>query len=112
MTPPPSPIQPPTPATTVVEQHPSTARRWAAPIAVGAGTVVAAVIGAGLLGSVKSDYDATNGPTGCRPCSDDAIAPLERRAYAGYAMLGLAGALVVVDVALIATTARRPRAAR
>ena len=37
----------------------------------------AAAVGAGLLGSVKSDYDAALGPSGCRPCSDDQIAPLE-----------------------------------
>jgi tetratricopeptide (TPR) repeat protein len=82
-------------------------RRWAAPIAIGAGALVTAAIGAGLLGSVKGDYDAALGPSGCRPCSNDQIAPMERRADAGYALLGVGGALVVVDVALIAVMAAR-----
>jgi tetratricopeptide (TPR) repeat protein len=84
-------------------------RRWAAPIAIGAGALVTAAIGAGLLGSVKGDYDAALGPSGCRPCSNDQIAPLQRRADAGYALLGVGGALVVVDVALIAVMAARAK---
>jgi len=114
-TPPPTPTPPiattPPPTTTTppppLVDRPSTARRYAAPIAVGAGALAAALVGAGLLGSVRSDYNAANGPGGCRPCTDADIAPLERRAYAGYAMLGIAGALAVVDIALFATTARR-----
>jgi len=82
-------------------------RRYLGPIVIGAGALAAAAIGAGLLGSVKSDYDAALGPSGCRPCSNDQIAPLEHRATAGYALLGVAGALVVVDVAYIAVLAAR-----
>jgi tetratricopeptide (TPR) repeat protein len=84
--------------------RPRSTRRYIAPIAVGAGAVVAAAIGAGLLGSVKSDYDAALGPSGCRPCSDAQIAPLEHRALAGYVLLGAAGALAVIDLALIGVT--------
>jgi tetratricopeptide (TPR) repeat protein len=105
----PAPAIAATPATPIddgARPH-SSLRRWAAPIAIGAGALAAAAIGAGLLGSVKSDYDAALGPSGCRPCSNDQIAPLERRADAGYALLGVGGALVVVDVALIAVTVAR-----
>jgi tetratricopeptide (TPR) repeat protein len=94
-------------AAVVVESPPSRARPYIAPIAVGAGAIALAVVGGGLLGSVRSDFDAAAGPGGCRPCSDDEIAPLQRRAHAGYALLGIAGALVVVDVALFAVTARK-----
>jgi hypothetical protein len=97
-----------TPATSTDEgEHPRPVRRFIAPIVVGAGAVVAAAVGAGLLGSVKSDYDAALGPSGCRPCSDSQISPLENRAIAGYSLLGVAGALVVVDVALLAVTLTR-----
>src|SRR4051812_3916051 len=53
-----------TPAPALVDEapRPRPFRRWAAPIALGAGALVAAAIGAGLLGSVKSDYDAALGP--------------------------------------------------
>jgi len=101
-----------TPAAPPVDEgahKPSAARRYAAPIAIGAGALVVAAVGAGLLGSVKSDYDKALGPTGCRPCSNDQIAPLEHRADAGYALLGVGGALVVVDVALIAVIATRAK---
>ncbi|HEY2743589.1 MAG TPA: tetratricopeptide repeat protein [Polyangia bacterium] len=119
-TPPPTPAAAPVviaPASTPVDEgaRPRPIRRYAAAIAVGAGAVVAAAIGAGLLGSVKHDYDAALGPSGCRPCSDDQIAPLQHRADAGYALFGVAGALVVVDVALIAVLVargKRPSAAR
>ena len=115
---PPTPAPPaaaPAPATAAPAPTPvdngaprrSSLRRFAAPIAIGAGALAAAAIGAGLLGSVKSDYDAALGPSGCRPCSNDQIAPLEHRAIAGYALLGVGGALVVVDVALIAVLVAR-----
>jgi len=92
-----------TPAPAPVDEapRPRPIRRWVAPIAIGAGALVAVAVGAGLLGSVKSDYDAALGPSGCRPCSNDQIAPLEHRADAGYALLAVGGALAVVDVAII-----------
>ena len=95
------------PAAAAVDEgaRPRPLRRFAAPIAIGAGALVAAAIGAGLLGSVKSDYDAALAPSGCRPCSNDQISPLEQRAIAGYALLGVGGALAVVDVVLIGVLA-------
>jgi tetratricopeptide (TPR) repeat protein len=87
--------------------QPRPRRRYVAPIAIGAGAVVAAAVGAGLLGSVKSDYDSALGPSGCRPCSNSQISPLENRALAGYVLLGAAGALVVIDVALIGVMVAR-----
>ena len=98
-----------TPAATPADEgaRPRSLRRYIAPIAIGAVAVVAAAIGAGLLGSVKSDYDTALGPSGCRPCSDAQIAPLQHRALGGYILLGTAGALAVVDVALIAVTVAR-----
>jgi tetratricopeptide (TPR) repeat protein len=81
---------------------------WTPSIAVGVGTLAVAVIGAGLLGSAASDYnhlDSTCGRGGACPPSE--VDPVASRAYAGYAFLGIAAALAVVDVALIAVTARR-----
>ena len=106
---------PPTSPPPAIDEGARPRRRLVAPIAVGAGALVAAAVGAGLLGSVKSDYDAALGPSGCRPCSNDQIAPLQHRALAGYVMLGVGGALVVVDVALIAVMVahgKKPSAAR
>jgi hypothetical protein len=112
---PPTPTPPPvaaSPTRPADASRPSAARAYLAPIVVGSGALVAAIVGAGLLGSVRRDFDDADGPNGCRPCTDEQIAPLERRAYAGYAMLGIAGALAVVDIALFATTARRRAASR
>jgi tetratricopeptide (TPR) repeat protein len=81
--------------------RPPRSRRWIAPGVVGGAAVAAAVVGAGLLGSVRVDVDRMlSGPGSCRPCSDAQVDPLRVRADAGYAMLGLAGALAVVDIVL------------
>jgi len=117
---PPAPVAAPPPAaatspTTAVDEGARPHRRPVAPIAVGAGALVAAAVGAGLLGSVKSDYDAALAPSGCRPCSNDQIAPLQHRAIAGYVLLGVGGALAIVDVAIIAVMVahgKKPSAAR
>jgi tetratricopeptide (TPR) repeat protein len=99
--PPPAPPPPPAPSR----------KRLIAPLAVGGAAVVVAAVGAGLLGSVKADFDdLASGPNSCRPCSDAQIAPLETRADAGYALLGTAGALAVVDVVLWARALRHRRA--
>ncbi|HEX6836516.1 MAG TPA: tetratricopeptide repeat protein, partial [Polyangia bacterium] len=119
---PPVAVAPPVAAPAVVvapapvdEGRPRPLRRFAAPIALGAGALVAAAIGAGLLGSVKSDYDAALAPSGCRPCSDAQIASLQNRAIAGYVMLGVGGALVVIDAAILGAIlahGKKPSAAR
>jgi tetratricopeptide (TPR) repeat protein len=106
---------PPTSPPPAIDEGARPRRRLVAPIAVGAGALVAAAVGAGLLGSVKSDYDAALGPSGCRPCTNDQIAPLQHRALAGYVLVGVGGALVVVDVVLIAVMVahgKKPSAAR
>ena len=106
---PPPVVAAPAPAPVDEGAPPRPLRRYAAPIAIGAGALVAAAVGAGLLGSVASDYDHANGPSGCRPCSDAQIAPLEHRAIAGYALLGVGGALAVVDVAIVAVMVARDK---
>jgi tetratricopeptide (TPR) repeat protein len=89
------------------------ARLLLGPSLVGAVTVVSLAAGAGLLGSVRVDYDRmASGPDSCRPCSEAQVAPLRTRANAGYAMLGLGGALAVVDVILWVRAKRLSRAAR
>jgi tetratricopeptide (TPR) repeat protein len=99
--PPPPPTPPPPPSR----------KRLIAPIAVGGAAVVVAAVGAGLLGSVKVDFDElASGPNSCRPCSDTQISPLEARANAGYVLLGTAGALAVVDVVLWVRAVRHRRA--
>lgn len=105
------PVAAPAPKPADEPARPSPVRRFAAPIALGAGAFVAAAIGAGLLGSVKSDYDAALGPSGCRPCSDAQIAPLERRATAGYALVGVGGALAVADVVVLGILVARGKKA-
>lgn len=80
--------------------------RWTAAIALGAATVGVAVIGAALVGSVAPAYDDLERECGtqCAPSRVDALAS---RANAGYAMFGIAGALLVADVVVIALTAKR-----
>jgi hypothetical protein len=87
---------------------PPSRARWAAPGAVLGGATVLAVVGAGLLGSVKVDFDRlASGPSSCRPCSEDQISSLRTRADAGYALLAIAGAAAIVDIVLWVRAARR-----
>jgi tetratricopeptide (TPR) repeat protein len=69
------------------------------------GAVAVAVVGAGLIGSVAGDYNSC-----ARPCSEDAISSMQSRAYASYAMFGVAGALAIVDVVLWVRAAKQGRA--
>ena len=90
---------------------PSSRRRFLAPGIVAGGALVLAVVGAGLVGSVKVDYDRlASGPGTCRPCSDDQVGPLKARAYAGYALFAVAGAAAIIDVVLWVRAARHPAA--
>jgi tetratricopeptide (TPR) repeat protein len=98
--PPPPAAKPPAPSS----------RRWIAPGVTTGVTLALAVSGAALLGSVKVDYDRMlSGPSACRPCSDAQVSPLRARADAGYVVLGLSGALAVVDVILWVRAARQRR---
>jgi tetratricopeptide (TPR) repeat protein len=79
-------------------------RRWLVPGLMLGAAAGLAIVGAGLIGSVASDFD------GCaRPCSDGAIASMQNRAYSSYALFGLAGAVAIVDVALWVLVARSRR---
>jgi tetratricopeptide (TPR) repeat protein len=84
-------------------------RRFMIPIVVGGLTLVTGAIAGGLLGTISSDYDNLySGPSSCRPCTSSQISGLQGRADAGWAMLGLAGALAVADVALWIWKAKTP----
>jgi hypothetical protein len=83
--------------------------------AVGAASVVAAVIGTGLLVTAKREYDtnannsvanANSGMTSCRPCSTSDLAPIRALQYSGIALLGLGGGLLIADIALVIIDAR------
>jgi hypothetical protein len=87
-------------------------RRWVAPGAVLGGAVAVAAIGAGLTGSVNgplADVRTTWGDhgEGATAALRDERDSLERRAYAGYALLGVAGAVAIADLALWIVAARR-----
>jgi tetratricopeptide (TPR) repeat protein len=106
------PPKPPiVPAAAPVENEPPR-RSWKAPIGLGVATLAVAITGVALVGSVVPDYDRLDGPGGCRPCTPSQFSDLQTRAYSGYALLGLAGALAVVDVVLFVINARRPAAPR
>jgi tetratricopeptide (TPR) repeat protein len=94
----------------IAKPPPHSSRRWIAPGVTTGVTLALAVTGAGLLGSVKIDYDRMlTGPSACRPCSDAQVSPLRVRADAGYVVLGVSGALAVVDVILWVRAARQRR---
>jgi tetratricopeptide (TPR) repeat protein len=102
------------PTGTVVVTPPparSKVRAFAAPIALGALTFASVVTGAALLGTTASDYDRVS--TTCpAPCPASEWSHLETRANAGYAMLSIAGAAAVVDIALWIHYAHKRRASR
>jgi hypothetical protein len=70
--------------------------RFIAPIAVGGAAVAAAVVGAALVGSVVPEFNRLK-----QQCQGNCVQPqwagLEKRADAGYAMFGIAGALAIAD---------------
>jgi tetratricopeptide (TPR) repeat protein len=90
----------------------ASARRLAAPIAVGGTALLGAVVGSALVGSVAPDYDRLRRQCqgACQPAQ---WAGLQARAYAGYALWGVAGALAIGDAVLWLVALRRgDRAAR
>jgi hypothetical protein len=67
------------------------------------------VVGAAMLANASDVYrtlDTGSTGTSCRPCSDGDLTDVRARAYAGWALLGLGGALLVTDIALIVVDAR------
>ena len=83
-------------------------RRLAAPVAMAVVAVVLVATGAGLVGSVASDYQALHDQCARSGCEMSRIDALETRARVGYAFLGLAGAAAVIDVVLWGVMARKP----
>jgi tetratricopeptide (TPR) repeat protein len=99
---PPARAAPPAPSAVVfsvtLPPRPSP-RRFILPGAVGGGALALAAVGAGLLGSTASAYGSLDGS--CSPnCSTGSWASLPAREHAGEALLGIAGAVAVVDVVL------------
>ncbi len=114
-TPEPPRVVPPTmPAMPIIPspvENEAPQRSWKLPIGLGVATLALGIVGASLLGSVVPDYDQLDGPDGCRPCMPSQFSDLQARADAGYALLGVAGAMAIVDVALFVLAARRPASA-
>jgi hypothetical protein len=89
----------------------STARRW---LAWGSGglAVATAVAGTVLVTLVAPDFEAKQDACRLHQCTSADWRRLETRANAGYALWGVAGALVVVDVILWVLELRRRPAER
>jgi tetratricopeptide (TPR) repeat protein len=93
-------VQPSSPA-------PTTRRRLPiASIALGGLTTVSLVTGAALLGVTAPEYDRVS-TTCIAPCPRAQWEHLETQAYAGYAMLSIAGVAAVIDIALWVDWARK-----
>jgi tetratricopeptide (TPR) repeat protein len=93
-----------------VDRENAFGHRYLIPLVVGGLTLAAGAAGAGLLGTIGSDYDKlASGPSSCRPCATSSYSGLQSRYYAGWAMIGVAGALLVTDVALWIWKAKQPK---
>jgi hypothetical protein len=68
------------------------------------------VVGAALVANATDAYRTldqnTSAGASCRPCSSSDLTDVRTRGYVGYALLGLGGALLVTDIALIVIDAR------
>ena len=80
-------------------------------IAVGVTTGLFLITGASLLGHVGSRVNDLERECGTA-CAPKRVDPLRQQAVAGYAMMGLATAALVVDIALIVVTAKKRSAPR
>jgi tetratricopeptide (TPR) repeat protein len=92
------------------EGPPASRPSWTPSIAVGAVAIALGVSGAGLLGhgtALYNDLDGGCGRTGI--CNPKDVDPLKSQIYAGGALLGIAAAVAIVDVVLIARTAAKRR---
>lgn len=65
---------------------------------LGGGALLLAGAGGALVGSVKPDYDALKPQC---PCTSTQLTPLQTRADGGYTLIGVAGAVAVIDVVLL-----------
>ncbi len=86
-------------------------RRHLAPAIVAGATALVAAIGAGLRINAQVQYGNLEGS--CSPsCDRSQWSGLPAREYAGDALLGVAAALAVVDIALWVVDLRKPRTSR
>jgi len=79
---------------------------WA-PAAVGGLALASGVVGAALLGTAPARYDVLVSQQCAPRCDTRSVDSARAMDYAGKALLGLGGALFVVDIALWATHKRR-----
>jgi tetratricopeptide (TPR) repeat protein len=76
------------------------------PLVVGVAALAAVAAGTALVVTVKPDYDAVQ--ASCpHDCPEDRWSDLRTRAYAGYALWAVGGALAVTDVVMWIVRARR-----
>jgi hypothetical protein len=97
----------PTPAALPPARH-SLGGTAIAAIALGASAVVIGATATALFGVTKADADGRT--TGC--CTRTDVDPLYAQRNASYALWGVAGAALVVDVAMIALAVKERRARR
>lgn len=95
---------------------PARPHRWfVGPAVLAAAAVALAATGAGLTASVRPAYQdleaarAMNVAPCPAGCPEAVVAPLERRAIAGYTLLGIAGAAAIGDLAWWIAAARPRR---
>jgi tetratricopeptide (TPR) repeat protein len=88
---------------------PSRVHRWRWPLGFGVAALVVAATGTGLIGAVAADYPDLQRQWNAMPTSDlqSRAHRLEAMADTSYAMFAVAGALAIVDIALIVRAARR-----
>jgi tetratricopeptide (TPR) repeat protein len=77
-----------------------------AAIAVAVLTLSTGVAGAALLGNVSAGFSSLQSQCRVRQCTDTDVAGLRGQANAGYALLAIAGAAAIVDIALWVADAR------
>lgn len=82
-----------------VSAPPGIPSRHVIPYVVGGGALALAAVGAGLLGSAAASFHDLQGSCGAG-CSPSAWSGLPAREHAGEALLGVAGAVAIVDVVL------------
>lgn len=90
-----------------VVHKPKASRRWLAPGIVLGVAGALAIGGAGLLATIQPEIDTLSVSDPRAPDYRSRIDALESRANGGYALFGLAGAALVVDVVLWVVAAKK-----
>ncbi len=101
----PAPIDSPTVVSAPAPEPKS--RLGGAAVGVGVAAVVIGALAAGLYGSASSDFHDLQGACAGRLCGPEDWSSAQAKANAGYALVGVAAAVAVVDVVLWAIRARR-----